>query len=166
MKKLLSVLILLASAIVVPVPATAEVNVNIGIGIPLPPAIVFHTAPDVVVLPDTDSVYVAPDLEVDLFSGTAGGGVPGKAAGTVHIIITGAGPIITGPPPSILMWTRAGEDTTGIMTGTDTGGIMSGFPTGGSNGTGGAGVMTDTGNGGGCSGALYLKPAPTDHSGR
>ena len=67
MKKLLSVLILLASAIVVPVPAMAEVNVNIGIGIPLPPAIVFHTAPDVVVLPDTDSVYVAPDLEVDLF---------------------------------------------------------------------------------------------------
>jgi hypothetical protein len=67
MKKLLSVVILLASAIVDPVPATAEVNVNIGIGIPLPPAIVFHTAPDVVVLPDTDSVYVAPDLEVDLF---------------------------------------------------------------------------------------------------
>lgn len=68
MKKLLLGTILLALAIVVPVPTMARVDVSIGIGIPLPPPIVFAAPPEVIVLPDTNYVYVVPDIYyADLF---------------------------------------------------------------------------------------------------
>ncbi len=65
MKKLFLWTILLASAIVVPMPTVAEVNISIGI--PLPPPIVFGAPPEVVVIPETDYVYVVPDVDVDIF---------------------------------------------------------------------------------------------------
>ncbi len=67
MKKLLFGTILLALAIVVPVPTMAGVDVSIGIGIPLPPPIVFAAPPDVIVIPDTNSVYVVPAIDIDIF---------------------------------------------------------------------------------------------------
>ena len=65
MKKLLLGTILVVSAVVVPVPSEARVNINIGIS--LPPPIVFAAPPAVIVLPDTDDVYVVPDIDVDMF---------------------------------------------------------------------------------------------------
>lgn len=65
MNKLLLGTIFLALAIVVPIPTMAEVN--IGIGISLPPPVVFEAPPAVIVLPDTDDVYVVPDVDVDIF---------------------------------------------------------------------------------------------------
>jgi hypothetical protein len=67
MKKLLLGTILLALVLVVPIPTMAGVNVNIGISIPLPPPITFQAPPDVVAMPETNDVYVAPDVQVDLF---------------------------------------------------------------------------------------------------
>jgi hypothetical protein len=67
MKNLLFGIALLTMAAVSPAPARAEINVSIGIGIPLPPPIVIQSPPEVIVLPDTDNVYVAPSFEVDLF---------------------------------------------------------------------------------------------------
>jgi hypothetical protein len=64
MKKLLLGTILFGLVFVVPIPTMA--GVNIGIGISLPP-IVFNAPPNVVVMPDTYDVYVAPDINVDLF---------------------------------------------------------------------------------------------------
>lgn len=77
----------------------------------------------------------------------AGGGGDGKAAGIVHIIMTGAGFIIAMSQLSILMWTQAGGDTTETETGTVTDGTMNGFHTGSLNGTGRAGEKTDIGKG-------------------
>jgi hypothetical protein len=65
MKKLLLWTIFLALAIAAPIPAMA--GVYVGIGIPLPPPIVFSAPPDVIAMPDTNDVYVAPDIGVDLF---------------------------------------------------------------------------------------------------
>jgi hypothetical protein len=65
MKKLLFGIILLALAIVVPISTMAGVNISIGIS--LPPPIVFEAAPDVIVLPDTNDVYVVPYIDVDMF---------------------------------------------------------------------------------------------------
>jgi len=65
MKKALLGTILLALVIVTPVSTMAEVNIQVGIS--LPPLIVFEAPPNVVVLPDTNSVYVVPDIAVDLF---------------------------------------------------------------------------------------------------
>jgi hypothetical protein len=65
MKKALLGAILLVLASAVPVPAMAGVDISIGVS--LPPPIVFVGPPDVIVMPDTDSVYVVPDIEVDLF---------------------------------------------------------------------------------------------------
>jgi hypothetical protein len=65
MKKLLFGTMLLALVIVVPVQTMAAIDIHIGI--PLPPAIVIHGGPiEVVVIPET-YVYVAPDIDVDLF---------------------------------------------------------------------------------------------------
>jgi hypothetical protein len=64
MKKLLES-ILLVLAIVVPIPAIAEVNISIGF--PLPPPIIFPAPPEVIVMPDTNYVYIVPDIEVDVF---------------------------------------------------------------------------------------------------
>lgn len=65
MKKSLLGLILLALAIAVPVPSMAGVDVSIGIS--LPPLIVFRAPPEVVVIPDTNYVYVVPDIDADMF---------------------------------------------------------------------------------------------------
>ena len=65
MKKLVLGTILLALAIVSPIQAIAGVNVNIGIA--LPPPVVFEAPPDVIVLPDTNDVYVVPDSDADLY---------------------------------------------------------------------------------------------------
>ena len=76
-----------------------------------------------------------------------GGGVYGKVVGIAHIIITGAGVIITMFPVFILMWTQGGEDTTETIIGTGTGGTMNGFLTNNFNRTGRAGKMIDIGKG-------------------
>ena len=65
MKKLLLGAILLALAMVVPIPAMAGVSINIGI--PLPPPIPFAAPPSVIVMPETEGVYVDPDIDADLF---------------------------------------------------------------------------------------------------
>jgi hypothetical protein len=65
MNKLFCGTIFLALAIAVPVSATA--GVSIGFGISLPPPVVFHAPPEVIVLPDTDDVYVVPDIDVDIY---------------------------------------------------------------------------------------------------
>jgi len=65
MKKLFFGTLLLALVIVVPIPTMAGVDVSIGIS--LPPPIVFEAPPDVIVLPDTNNVYVVPDRDVDIF---------------------------------------------------------------------------------------------------
>ncbi len=65
MNKLFWGTIFLVLAIVVPIPTMA--GVNIGIGISLPPPIVFEAPPDVIVLPDTNDVYVDPDIDVDMY---------------------------------------------------------------------------------------------------
>jgi hypothetical protein len=65
MKKLLLGTILLVSTIVAPIPTMARVNVSIGIS--LPPPLVFQAPPDVIVLPETDNVYVVPYIDADMF---------------------------------------------------------------------------------------------------
>jgi hypothetical protein len=65
MKKLLLATILLVLAIVVPIPAMAQINIHIDI--PLPPPITFAAPPEVIVMPETEGVYVAPEIDVDLF---------------------------------------------------------------------------------------------------
>ena len=44
---------------------TARAGVNINIA--LPPPIIFAAPPEVIVMPDTDNVYIAPEVDVDLF---------------------------------------------------------------------------------------------------
>jgi hypothetical protein len=66
MKKFLFGIILLALVIIVPIPTMAGVDISIGIS--LPPPIVFEAPPDVIVLPETNYVYVVPDIYyADLF---------------------------------------------------------------------------------------------------
>jgi len=65
MKKLLFGTMLMALIVVVPLQTMAQVGIDIHIG--LPPAVAFQAEPDVIVLPDTDNVYVVPDLDIDLF---------------------------------------------------------------------------------------------------
>jgi hypothetical protein len=65
MKKMLLGTIILALSAVVSVPAMAGVNISIGIA--LPPPVVFQAPPDVIVLPDTNDVYVVPGMDIDLF---------------------------------------------------------------------------------------------------
>jgi hypothetical protein len=64
MKKLLFGTILLALVSFFPGMTMAAVDINIGISLP---SIVFEAPPDVIVLPDTNDVYVVPDIDVDLF---------------------------------------------------------------------------------------------------
>ncbi len=67
MKKILFGTVLLALVIVVPIPTMARVDIHVSIPLPpLPPPIVFAAPPEVVVIPETN-VYVAPDIDVDLF---------------------------------------------------------------------------------------------------
>src|SRR4030043_79277 len=65
MKKLRLGTILLALAIVVPIPTIAAVDISVGIS--LPPLIVFEAPPEVIVIPDTNSLYVVPNVDVDFF---------------------------------------------------------------------------------------------------
>jgi hypothetical protein len=65
MKKALAGTFLLALAIIVPIPVMAGISLDIRI--PLPPPIVHEAAPAVIVLPDTDYVYVVPNIELDIF---------------------------------------------------------------------------------------------------
>src|SRR5512143_3472273 len=65
MKKLVLRTILLVSAVVASVPAMAGVDVSIGIS--LPPPIVFAAPPDVIAMPETNDVYVVPDVDVDIY---------------------------------------------------------------------------------------------------
>ncbi|MBE0556881.1 MAG: hypothetical protein IH628_06575, partial [Proteobacteria bacterium] len=65
MKKILLGMILLSLAVFDPVPTMAGVDIHIGIS--LPPPIVFPAPPAVIVLPDTNDVYVVPDIDVDIF---------------------------------------------------------------------------------------------------
>ncbi|MDD3813867.1 MAG: hypothetical protein PHZ02_04405 [Desulfocapsaceae bacterium] len=66
MKKALLGILFLELVMVSPVSTMAGINVDINIGIPLPPAIVFSSPPALIVLPET-YVYVAPDVDVDIF---------------------------------------------------------------------------------------------------
>ena len=52
--------------IIAPISTKAEVNVDVHIALPLPPPILFPAPPVMVVLPET-YVYVAPDVDVDIF---------------------------------------------------------------------------------------------------
>ena len=61
MKKLFFGTLLLALVVSIPTTARAGVNINIGL-----PPIVFAEPPELIVLPESD-VYVAPDIDVDLF---------------------------------------------------------------------------------------------------
>ncbi len=79
------------------------------------------------------------------FSGMVGGGVRGKVVGTAHVIMTGAGVIMTMFQVFISMSTQAGEDTTEIIIGVGTGGTMNGFLIGGFKRTGRAGKIIDIG---------------------
>jgi hypothetical protein len=65
MKKLLFGTMLFALIIVVPISTMAEVDIYFNIS--LPPPIVFHEPPDVIVIPDTNDVYVVPYIDADLF---------------------------------------------------------------------------------------------------
>ncbi len=56
---------LMALVVVFPLRSMAQVGISVNIG--LPPPIAISAAPDVIVLPDTDDVYVVPDLDIDLF---------------------------------------------------------------------------------------------------
>ena len=65
MKKLFFGIIFLALVGVFPAMTMAAIDISIGIS--LPPPIIFGAPPDVIVMPDTDDVYVVPDIDVDLF---------------------------------------------------------------------------------------------------
>lgn len=65
MKKLLLGTVIVASLMVIPLSVMAQVSISVNIG--LPPAVVFAAPPQVIVLPDTDDVYVVPDIGIDLF---------------------------------------------------------------------------------------------------
>ena len=65
MKKITSAVFLWILLAIVPSQAMAAVSIHVSI--PLPPPILFTLPPVVVAIPDTDSVYAAPDIDVDLF---------------------------------------------------------------------------------------------------
>jgi len=70
MKKLYLLTIFLALVMITPIPAMAGVRVGVNIG--LPPIVIGIGGgppgpPDLVQIPDTDQVYVAPDVNVELF---------------------------------------------------------------------------------------------------
>jgi hypothetical protein len=65
-KKFFGGAILLTFVSIFPAMTIAGVDINIGISLPLPPPIVFHAPPAVIVIPGT-YVYVAPNVDVDIF---------------------------------------------------------------------------------------------------
>jgi len=64
MKKSLTGLLFLAALIMAPVPVMAGTSVHIGIGLP---PIIIGGPPYLVEIPETDEVYAAPDVNVELF---------------------------------------------------------------------------------------------------
>ncbi|MHB8137104.1 MAG: hypothetical protein ACYDGO_01780 [Smithellaceae bacterium] len=64
MKRFFLRIILLALVFVFPISAMARVDIRVSI--PMPPLIVFSAPPELIVIPDT-YVYVAPDVDDDLF---------------------------------------------------------------------------------------------------
>jgi hypothetical protein len=62
---MIGTLFLLVAALV-PLSARAQIGVSVDVNVPLPPPIVFSAPPEVVVIPETN-VYVAPDVEADIF---------------------------------------------------------------------------------------------------
>ena len=66
MKKLQILIIFLALVFITPIPAMAGVRVGVNIGLP-PIVIGIGGPPDLVEIPDTEHVYVAPDVSVELF---------------------------------------------------------------------------------------------------
>ena len=48
-------------------PMQTQADVSIRVSIPLPPPLIFPAPPAVIVLPDTDNVYVVPEIDIDLF---------------------------------------------------------------------------------------------------
>lgn len=67
MKKIILATAVVALFMVAPLPTMAQVNVNLGISFGLPAPIYFAGPPEVVVLPDTDNVYVVPGTDVEIF---------------------------------------------------------------------------------------------------
>lgn len=65
MKQLTFGAMLLALVIVVPIPTMGAVDINVNIA--LPPPIEFAAPPEVIALPETEGVYVVPDIDVDFF---------------------------------------------------------------------------------------------------
>jgi hypothetical protein len=66
MRKIYFALMLLTVAALLP-PSLARAEVNVSIGFALPEPVVFAAPPEMVVLPESNDVYVAPDSDVDLF---------------------------------------------------------------------------------------------------
>ena len=60
MKKVLFATMLLALFMIAPLPTMAQVQFNLGISFGLPSPIGFAAPPEVIVLPETDNVYVVP----------------------------------------------------------------------------------------------------------
>jgi len=65
MKKLFCALILLMLFFLVPSQTRADIGISIQI--PLPPLFVLEAPPAVIPIPDTNNVYVVPDIDVDVF---------------------------------------------------------------------------------------------------
>ncbi len=65
MKQTLLAMIVLTLAFALPQSARAEVHFSVQFSLPAP--VVFEAPPEVIVLPDTNAVYVVPDVEFDLF---------------------------------------------------------------------------------------------------
>ena len=93
MKKLLFGTMLLALVIVVPIPTMAGVNISISISSATTHRICRTTRVDSATWYDMSTLLLT--LMWTSFSGMVGGGVFGKVVGIAHVIITGAGVIIT-----------------------------------------------------------------------
>jgi hypothetical protein len=65
MKKVLLGILLLALTALLPHSLRAEVHMSMGFVVPEP--VVFASAPEVIVLPDTNNVYVVPESDFDMF---------------------------------------------------------------------------------------------------
>lgn len=66
MRKLMIGTLFLLVAVFVPSPARSQIGVSLDVNVPLPPPIVFPAPPELVVIPETN-VYVAPDVEADIY---------------------------------------------------------------------------------------------------
>ena len=66
MRRTLRALVIVTGLTVAASRASSEVDVHVNVGIPAPPAIVFHSEPEVVVVPKTRVYYVpsAPDFDM------------------------------------------------------------------------------------------------------